>query len=314
MNYSEYRGNINAHSDCLVFNMQKCSLHDGPGIRTLVFMKGCPLRCLWCANPESQKGTPEIVFDQNRCIGYKECGWCMETCPATAIKELENGKVGIDRHTCTICGKCAEICPSKAITLMGKFMSINDILEVVEGDDSFYWRSGGGITVGGGDPVYQADLTRQLLSKCKESGIDTAIETAGHANFADLEKICQHANFILYDIKHIDPVKHKTFTGVTNELIFDNLKRLSDVFPQTPITVRTPVIPGFNDSEEVIESIVHFLGGVKNLLKYELLPYHSFGESKYYKLGRNYPLKGLQPPDKEHMVRLKRIAYKADLG
>jgi pyruvate formate lyase activating enzyme len=238
----------------------------------------------------------------------------METCSANAIRESKNGKVRIDRKLCTICTKCTEICPSKAITVMGKFMSIDDILDVVEGDDNFYWRSGGGITVGGGDPVYQADTTRQLLSKCKESGIDTAIETAGYANFVNLEKICQHANSILYDIKHIDPVKHKTFTGVTNELILDNLKRLSDAFPKTPITVRTPVIPGFNDSEEVIESIVYFLKGIRSLLKYELLPYHSFGEAKYYKLGRNYSLKGLQPPDKEYMERLKKIVYKAGLG
>lgn len=308
MHNSEYHGNT--HKNGLVFNIQKCSLHDGPGIRTLVFMKGCQLRCLWCANPESQKNSPEIAFDENRCIGYKECGLCIETCLANAIKKLKTGKVMIDRKKCISCGKCADKCPSRAIILMGKFMSINDILKVVEGDDNFYWRSGGGITVGGGDPVYQADFTQQLLRKCQESGIDTAIETAGYANFIDLKKISQHANLIFYDIKHIDPVKHKRFTGVTNELILDNIKRLSNTFPQTPIIVRTPIVPGFNDSDEVIESIINFLSGMKNLMNYELLPYHGFGEPKYRKLGRNYALEGLQPPSKEHMVELKKIAYK----
>lgn len=308
------KNNISGDSlNCLTFNIQKCSLHDGPGIRTLVFLKGCPLRCLWCANPESQKNVPEILFDENRCIGHKECGWCVDVCPSDAIKKLETGKVSINRKVCTTCGKCAQICPSKAITLMGKYMSINDVLEMVKGDDAFYWRSGGGITVGGGDPVYQAEFTRQLLGKCKERGMDTAIETAGYANFADLEKISQYANLIHYDIKHIDPVKHKKFTGVSNELILDNLIRLSNTFPQTPIIVRTPIIVGFNDSEEVIESIVNFLRGVRKLIKYELLPYHGFGESKYYSLGRCYSLVGVQPPNKEHMVRLKKIVNKAGL-
>ncbi len=302
-----------AYQQEVVFNIQKYTLHDGPGIRTLVFMKGCPLHCLWCSNPESQNNTPEIAFDENRCIGHEECGWCVETCPAAAIKQLDSGKVKIDRKICTLCGKCSELCPSKAIHLMGKSMTINDILKVVQGDDSFYWRSGGGITVGGGDPICQPDFTRHLLSKCRDIGIDTAIETSGHGNFTELVKISQHANLVYYDIKHIDPVKHKAFTGVTNELILENLVRLGRESPQTPIIVRTPVIPGFNDSEEVIKSIVNFLDGIKNLLKYELLPYHAFGESKYYKLGRRYALAGFPPPGKELMMRLKEIIYKAGL-
>jgi len=179
---------------------------------------------------------------------------------------------------------------------------------VVEGDDNFYWRSGGVITVGGGDPVYQAEFVHQLLRRCQERGINTAIETAGHSNFINLEKICQYANQIYFDIKHIDPLKHKNFTGVTNNLILENFKKITETFPYTPITVRTPIVPGFNDFKEVIESIASFLGSAKNLKEYELLPYHGLGESKYEKLGNTYSLKALKPPSKDYLSLLQSIA------
>jgi glycyl-radical enzyme activating protein family len=297
-----------------VFNIQKCSLHDGDGIRTLVFMKGCPLRCSWCSNPESQKGTPEIIFEERKCLGPQECGWCIARCPVKAIKRLDNDSIGIDRHICTSCGVCAEACPSKAISIVGKRMLTSDIIRLVEDDQSFYWRSGGGITVGGGDPVFQAEFTRQLLRACQASSIHTAIETAGYANFSDLEKISEYADLIMFDVKHIDSVKHKSLTGVHNELILANLKRLSATFPQVPIIVRTPIVPGFNDSEEVIQSIVNFISSISNLIKYELLPYHAFGEAKYHNLGRKYLLEGLASPDKEHMTKLNEIISDAGLA
>jgi pyruvate formate lyase activating enzyme len=288
----------------LIFNIQKFSLHDGPGIRDLVFLKGCPLRCKFCDNPESQNSYPEIAFNEDRCIGCKECE---RVCSAHAIVFSTRDKSLIDRQLCTNCGACADACPAGALRLYGKLMSVEDVLAVVEQDSPFYWRSGGGMTVSGGEPAFQAEFVHALLREAKRRCINTAIQTCGQADWVSLEKICAYADTIFYDLKHMDPERHKAFTGVTNALILDNLLKVSHCFPNTPIIIRTPIVPGFNDSVENIQATVQFLAGIPSILEYRLLPYHRFGQPKYAQLDRDYPLKEIKRPTQDKMEQLKKM-------
>lgn len=289
----------------LVFNIQKFSLHDGSGIRTLIFLKGCPLKCKWCANPEGQSSVPELAFNAERCIGAKECGLCIQACKPDAIATADDGKVKIDRKRCTDCGDCVDACPSKTLELFGDYMSVDDALKVVEEDSGFYARSGGGLTVSGGEPLMQAGFVARLLESAQGRGIDTAIETTGYCGWEALEAACRSANQIFYDIKSLDSEKHKSETGVDNKPILKNLRRLCVSFPKRPITVRTPIVPGFNDSPEDVAAIADLLGKLSGSIEYELLPYHKFGEPKYRQLDKEYPLHGLEPPQQEAMAVLK---------
>lgn len=291
----------------LVFSIQKFSLHDGCGIRTLVFLKGCPLSCTWCANPEGQSFLPELAYNPDKCIGTAECGRCMDLCEQKAIREGENGKVAIQRMTCTNCGLCADACPSKSMELFGKRMEVEDLMRVVEEDSSFYARSGGGLTLSGGEPLSQAAFVAEVLGTAQGRGIDTAVETSGLCNWEDLERACVHVNQVFYDVKVLDTKKHREGTGVGNEPILDNLRRLCDRFPRTPIVVRTPVIPGFNDSPAEIRAISDFLRKLPGSVTHELLAYHGFGEPKYRLLGMEYPLRDLAPPSGERMGALRKL-------
>lgn len=291
-----------------VFDIQKFSLHDGPGIRDLVFLKGCPLRCQWCSNSESQSPHPEIFYRIDRCLGFSACGLCDHVCPVAAIKKGKSGKAQIDRPVCNHCGQCAQVCPSDALELVGRQMTVADILEVVEKDDLFHSRSGGGITVSGGDPLAQADFVATLLATCRKRGIDTAVETAGHGRWEQMEKIGRQANLIFYDLKSMNAQKHKAFTGVSNAIIKDNLGLLWKKFPKTSIIARTPVIPGFNDSKKDIAEIAAFLKGIETLKRYELLPFHRFGAPKYTYLGRTGAFAETDPPSGARMNELRRVA------
>ncbi|MBZ4688426.1 MAG: glycyl-radical enzyme activating protein family [Clostridiales bacterium] len=294
-----------------IFNIQKFSVHDGPGIRDVVFMKGCPLRCKWCSNPESQNKLPEIGYNHNKCIGIDECGYCLEVCSTKAIKtstpDTSTPSIVINRDLCDNCGKCVMVCPAKAVTIFGEMMSVEDVLRVVQ-EENVSWRSSGGITVSGGELLLQSEFVHELLKECKKRGIDTAIETSGYGCWNDLEKICRYSNLIFYDIKCMDPDKHKKYTGVRNELILDNLEKIAAHFPQTPVIVRTPIIPEFNNSLEDIKAIIEFLTKIQNLKDYELLGYHAFGEPKYRQLGRKYQLEQLTPPKKEYISELNQKA------
>ncbi|MBI4765423.1 MAG: glycyl-radical enzyme activating protein [Deltaproteobacteria bacterium] len=203
----------------LVFNIQKFSLHDGKGIRTLVFLKGCPLRCKWCSNPESQNRDPELAYNANKCIGVKACGWCIEACERAAIYQRDDGKMGVDRLLCNNCGHCLDVCPSKAFELFGQILSADEIIKMVEDDSVFYARSGGGLTLGGGDPVFQPVFAANLLRTAQTKGIDTAIETAGHCRWEDLKNIGRYSGTIFFDLKSMDPLKHRQGVGVDNNLI-----------------------------------------------------------------------------------------------
>jgi pyruvate formate lyase activating enzyme len=292
----------------LIFDIQKFSLHDGTGIRTLVFFKGCPLACAWCSNPEGQKHSAELIYAGDRCIGTDECDRCLPTCTAHAIGRGDDGEIEIDRGLCDNCGECAHACPSKALEMSGELVGVDDVIRAVEEDGGFYVRSGGGLTVSGGEPLSQADFVSSLLATARKRGLDTVIETSGLCKWESFEAVAPHADQIFYDIKCMDPEKHKRATGVSNEVILENFRRLRNQFPETTIVVRTPVIPGVNDSQEDIQAIADFIDGAGGASAYELLPYHGFGEPKYCKLGRTYPLEHAKPPSEERMTPLREVA------
>ncbi|MCR6544922.1 glycyl-radical enzyme activating protein [Dehalobacterium formicoaceticum] len=284
-----------------VFNIQRYSVHDGPGIRTMIFLKGCPLRCSWCSNPESHERHPEIAYNKNKCIGTNECIRCIEICLKGAIKKGPDDKIMIDRELCNNCGACAEVCPAKAITVYGKLMSVEEVLKEAEADSIFFSRSGGGITISGGEPFTQAEFTIELLKEAKKRRHNTAIETTGYTDWENLSEACKYLNSILYDIKSMDSEKHKKFTGVSNELILDNFKKMCTAYPSLAVHVRTPVIPGFNDTEGDIRAIIAFIKDFPNV-KYELLPYHRLGQQKYEFIGKDYPCVNLRPDDNKMKV------------
>ena len=289
----------------LIFNIQKFSLHDGSGIRTLVFLQGCPLACRWCSNPEGQARSPVLAFDVDKCIGTAECDRCVSACGAGAIAHSEDGKVRIDRELCNDCGECMEACPSTALELLGRAMSVDEVLEAVEEDSSFYARSGGGLTVSGGEPIAQAGFVGELLEAARSRGIDTALETSGHCRWDDLRDVCRHVDQVFYDVKSADSAKHEAHVQVGNRLILQNLRRLCEHFPDLPIVVRTPIIPGFNDSPEDVGAIARLVSDLPGAPRHELLPYHGFGEPKYRRLGKDYPLSGLEAPTEEQMATLR---------
>jgi pyruvate formate lyase activating enzyme len=291
-----------------IFDIQKFSLHDGTGIRTLVFLKGCPLACVWCSNPEGQAYAAELVYTRDRCLGTSECDRCMQACMACAIGQDADGKVNINRQLCDNCGTCAYVCPSEALEVSGDLVSVDHVMRVVEEDSGFYVRSGGGLTLSGGEPLSQADFVRKLLATARSRGVDTVIETSGMCRWETLAEIAPLVDQIFYDIKCIDAEKHQRTTGVPNAGILENFRRLRRSFPEIPVIVRTPVVPGVNDSEEEIGAIVEFVNAAGGAAGYELLPYHRFGEAKYGKVGKIYPLKDVDPPSEERMTCLKRIA------
>jgi pyruvate formate lyase activating enzyme len=292
----------------LVFNIQKFSLHDGSGIRTLIFLKGCPLACKWCANPEGQSYEPELAYRPEKCIGTTECDRCRPVCEAGAILAGEGeGTVEINRESCTVCGQCVDACPSEALEILGRCMGVEELIRIVEEDSSFYARSGGGLTLSGGEPLSQPGYVLHVLKTARSRGLDTALETSGLCKWKDLEQVCKHVNQVFFDIKILDEKKHTEGTGVGNEGILKNLRRLCETFPGLPVTVRTPVVPNFNDSPEDIRAIQHFLNDLPGSVGYELLPYHRFGEAKYAQLGMVSPCCGIEPPEAEKMEDLRQI-------
>lgn len=292
----------------LIFNIQKYSVHDGPGIRTLIFFKGCPLACKWCSNPEGIKAVPEISYKKDRCITLEKCGLCVQSCPENAIIADPDGHASIVRANCPDCLQCTEACPAQAIETMGRWMTVDEILKEVTADETFYKRSHGGMTLSGGEPLLQADFVIKLLQQAKSDGLETAIETTGCVPWAKAKPVFSLLDYIHMDIKSVDPEKHLQNTGHDNQLILENFTKLCSEFPDKPIVVRTPIIPQFNDTIEELQAIVDFVNevGKKNTrLQYELLPFHNFGSNKYEYLGKPYQFKGAKNMDKNFAKSLR---------
>lgn len=285
----------------VIFDVQRFSLHDGPGLRVLVFLKGCPLRCIWCSNPESQGSNIEVMFESEMC--KKNCTVCVDRCPVGAISKRSSCDLIVDSERCNGCGLCAKICPRRALKIVGTRVTSNALLYVIQRESPFFRRSGGGVTLGGGEPTFQPDFGLQILKGCQEVGIQTAIETCGYAPWSTLQKFSENADLVLFDLKQMDNAKHKRLTGVENVLILENLVKLSE--SRSNIVVRYPLIPSYNDTDKDIESLVEFLKLLRNVCRVELSPYHSFGEVKYQMLFRKYLLKGLRPHDSQQIYSIK---------
>lgn len=295
-----------------VLNIQHFCIHDGPGIRTTVFLKGCSYRCKWCSNPESIHPQPELAYKVDKCLGKVECGKCISTCPETAIFTVDSDPwVRINWELCTNCGACTEVCPTQALSLFGTEMDVQQVLDEVEKDSAFYDESGGGITLSGGECLLQADFSAALLEEAHRRGINTAIETAGNVPWSFMEKVLPHVDTVLHDHKLIDPERHKKWCGADNKQSRDNFKRAYTTFPNKTFIARTPVVPGVNDDEEHVRAVLDFIRPHPNVVDYELLPYMRFGVPKYEFLGRVYELKDFEPPPPEKIRALNAIIDEA---
>lgn len=282
----------------IVFDAKRYAVDDGPGIRTTIFLKGCPLRCWWCHNPEGQVSKPELMYKSRRCIRCEECAGI---CPRTAIVHTAD-KVRIDRRLCNLCGKCAQNCPSEALTIVGKEICVTDLMKEMEKDAPFYAESQGGITVSGGEPLLQIDFLGAILKECKERGIHTAVDTCGHVPWKAFEKISDDTDLFLYDIKTMNDKIHKKCTGVSNKLTLENLKRLAQ--SGRNVQARFPIIPGINDDEDNIAKTAECLLSC-DVRHVSLLPYHRAGIEKYKSLNRTYKLKKIQSPSSEILNLIK---------
>jgi pyruvate formate lyase activating enzyme len=288
----------------LISRIERFSLHDGPGIRTLVVVKGCPLKCQWCSSPNTQSPDPEILYISGHCQG---CGLCIAACPKQAISPLTGlHQVKTDRALCCGCGVCAVACPNRAREISGRFYTVNELFQEVEKDAAFYRRSGGGVTVGGGEPTMQADFVGEFLRLCRNRHIHTVMETSAFAPWTKLAPLVDCLDLIYIDIKHMEGGRHIELTGVPNRLTLENIRHVSQI---CEVILRLPIVPGLNDSVVNVLSTARFAKNLgKNLLRLELLPYHQFGMHCYAELDRSYGLPETRPPSDDHMDRLRETA------
>jgi pyruvate formate lyase activating enzyme len=295
----------------IIFDLKKYSINDGPGIRTTVFLSGCPLKCQWCHNPESQSFTPELLYRAGRCLG---CGECIVTCPEGAISlesdvsrrlTLESREtfdsVITDRSKCMRCQTCIAACYSGAREFSGKEMTVDEVMAQIEREIPFYDESGGGVTFSGGEPLMQPGFLSALLKTCRAQEIRTCVDTSGFANWNVFEQIRGDVDLFLYDLKHMDSIRHQEVTGVPNKVILENLQKLSGLGHK--VVVRIPLIPGINDDEQNLAESGKFLASLPHIEGLELIGYHNIAQAKYQALRREYALVGLKPPAEAEMNR-----------
>jgi len=292
----------------LVFNIQRFCTHDGPGIRTTVFLKCCPLRCAWCHNPEGISPRLQLALDPSKCIG---CGRCIEVCPTGAQAAGPGGKRVFDREKCEVCGRCAEVCYSGAIEVVGKQMSAAEVVAVVERDEPFYRTSGGGVTLSGGEPLAQPEFSRSILRLCRRAGTHTAIETCLHAKWGLIRSLLELVDYWMCDLKHYDSAEHKEWTGAGNELIVENLRKLCRT--DATVLVRLPLVPGVNDDEQCLEELGRLVAEAAPSEGIEVLPYHRLGEAKYRRLDMPYRMGELLSATEEQTKRAVEILSRAGI-
>jgi pyruvate formate lyase activating enzyme len=278
----------------VIFDIQRFSLHDGPGIRTVVFMKGCPLVCRWCSNPESQTPYPELLHSAGRCTG---CGRCGGSCPAEAIT-IEDGVWTIDRARCDACGACAPVCLEQALRVAGRVYTVEEVVDAVRRDAPFYRRSGGGVTFSGGEPLMQSHFVARVMRRCRQMGYHTAVETSGCASASAVETVAEHCRLFLFDVKQVDDTRHRAGTGVSTSSILDNLRLVRSL--GCDVIVRVPVISGFNDDDQSLLGLAELLRDT-GVGEVHLLPYHTLGGAKYRALDRVDPMAGTQALGGAHL-------------
>ena len=284
----------------LIFDIQKFAIHDGYGIRTLVFLKGCPLKCRWCSNPESQEVNIDITFNAEKCL---QCYECISVCPSGVLNK--NNLFSNDGN-CIKCGKCVDVCYSQARQKVGRWVDVDELFDIVKKDRTYYTQTNGGVTIGGGEPTLQNEFLVEFLKKCKQNGINTAIETCGYTSWEKMKKILDYTDLLLFDMKQINSKKHETYTGVKNEGIINNAILAAQYVKE--MIVRVPLIPEVNNSNEDLNSLGKFIHEkLPRVLKVNILPYHSMGESKAMKLGKKYSMNGLRTLRKEEIQEAKEI-------
>ena len=284
----------------MIFDIKRYAIHDGPGIRTAVFFKGCPLDCWWCHNPEGKSAKPQLMFRENRC---KAAGECLQVCPRAAIS-WQNRSI-TDWAKCDDCGKCAEVCYAGARELVGYPISIDPLLKEILRDVPFYDQSGGGVTFTGGEPLFQLRFLVQALQACREKHIHTAVDTCGYTSWANFKPLLPLVDLFLYDLKLMDEEKHIRYTSLSNKLILSNLQKLSGAGAH--LIVRIPIIPGINDDEQNLEQCATYLAGLLQLDGVALMPYHDIGKAKYQGLGMEYRLPNTKIPTKARVTEIEEL-------
>jgi glycyl-radical enzyme activating protein len=280
----------------LIFDIKRYAVHDGPGVRSVVFLKGCSLSCVWCHNPESISFQPELLSQPQRCIG---CGACVMVCPNQVHEFSESSEHIVHRERCQLCGKCVQECYAEALVMCGRKYTVEQAMAILREDRGFYETSGGGVTLSGGEPFVQPEFSLALLRACRAEGIHTAVDTSGHIAWATLEAALPYTDIVLYDFKHMDGDEHRRLVGSRNELLLANLRRLSEM--GVPIEIRIPVVPGVNDSPNMLADIGRFLGSLNNIVGVRLLPYHRLAGSKYASIGRPNTMPEVDSPSREQM-------------
>ncbi|NIM58827.1 MAG: glycyl-radical enzyme activating protein [Candidatus Aminicenantes bacterium] len=291
----------------IIFDIKRYAIHDGPGIRTTIFLKGCSLRCQWCQNPEGQRTEPEIILRSPRCA--TDCNQCVSVCPQDAISK-DGNSIEIDKAKCDLCAECEEVCVYEALEVVGREVSVQEVMEEIKKDKIFFDESGGGITFSGGEPLMQVDFLEALLKEVKKKNIHVALDTSGYVSFEELDRISDKVDLFLYDLKIMDNKKHEKYTGVSNKLILDNLRKLAE--RGKSVAVRIPLVSGINDDDQSIQTLVNFLQSLKNINQIDLLSYHSGGREKYKRLKKEKLPKAFHSPSKERIEEIEKIL--ADSG